>query len=112
MPATKTPKTTAAKTPAKKRTPAKKAAAQPQDGAIAAEVNQAVQHAEPGHPSTAANHQPAGADHNQQHRAQPKPSREEIARLAEQFWHERGRPHGSPEHDWLRAEQHLMSRAS
>ncbi|HXS13869.1 MAG TPA: DUF2934 domain-containing protein [Acidobacteriaceae bacterium] len=32
------------------------------------------------------------------------PSYHEIAQLAEQFWIERGRPFGSPEVDWLRAE--------
>jgi hypothetical protein len=35
------------------------------------------------------------------------PTYEEIAILAEQFWHERGRPFGSPEIDWLRAEATL-----
>jgi hypothetical protein len=35
------------------------------------------------------------------------PSYEEIAILAEQYWNERGRPFGSPEVDWLRAEQTL-----
>lgn len=35
------------------------------------------------------------------------PSYEEIAILAEQFWNERGRPFGSPEVDWLRAEATL-----
>jgi hypothetical protein len=39
------------------------------------------------------------------------PSKEEIARLAEKYWAERGWPEGSPEQDWLRAEQEL-SRAS
>ncbi|HEY4009293.1 MAG TPA: DUF2934 domain-containing protein [Acidobacteriaceae bacterium] len=37
------------------------------------------------------------------------PSYEEIARLAEQLWNERGRPDGSPEVDWLRAEQTLYA---
>jgi hypothetical protein len=37
------------------------------------------------------------------------PSREEIARLAEKFWAERGWPEGSPEQDWLRAEQELKT---
>jgi hypothetical protein len=37
------------------------------------------------------------------------PSRDEIARLAEKFWAERGRPEGSPEQDWLRAEQELKT---
>ena len=35
------------------------------------------------------------------------PSYHEIAQLAEQFWIERGRPFGSPEVDWLRAESTL-----
>jgi hypothetical protein len=38
-----------------------------------------------------------------------EPTREEIARLAEKFWMERGRPEGSPELDWLRAEQELRT---
>jgi hypothetical protein len=33
--------------------------------------------------------------------------REKIARLAYQYWQERGRPDGSPEEDWLRAEREL-----
>lgn len=37
------------------------------------------------------------------------PTYEEIARLAEQFWVERGRPYGSPEVDWLRAEATLKA---
>jgi hypothetical protein len=40
------------------------------------------------------------------------PSREEIARLAEKYWAERGHPHGSPEHDRIRAEQELIGKAS
>jgi Protein of unknown function (DUF2934) len=40
-----------------------------------------------------------------------RPSKEEITRLAEKYWAERGWPEGSPEQDWLRAEQEL-SRAS
>lgn len=35
------------------------------------------------------------------------PTYHEIAQLAEQFWVERGRPFGSPEIDWLRAESTL-----
>ena len=42
----------------------------------------------------------------------PSPPREEIARLAEKYWAERGWPHGSPEQDWLRAEQELRGKAS
>ena len=41
--------------------------------------------------------------------APPAPSREEIARLAEKYWAERGWPEGSPEQDWLRAEQELKT---
>lgn len=37
------------------------------------------------------------------------PSYNQIAMLAEQFWNERGRPHGSPEVDWLRAEETLQA---
>ena len=37
------------------------------------------------------------------------PSYEEIAQLAQQYWIERGRPHGSPEVDWLRAEATLYA---
>jgi Protein of unknown function (DUF2934) len=40
------------------------------------------------------------------------PSREEIARLAEKFWAERGRQEGYAEQDWLRAEQELRGMAS
>jgi hypothetical protein len=38
-----------------------------------------------------------------------EPSREDIARLAEKYWAERGWPEGSPEQDWLRAEQELRN---
>ena len=37
---------------------------------------------------------------------------EEVARLAYRFWEERGRPFGSPEVDWRRAEQELWDQAS
>jgi flagellar biosynthesis/type III secretory pathway protein FliH len=40
------------------------------------------------------------------------PSREEIARLAQQFWVERGHQDGLAEQDWLRAERELISMAS
>ena len=42
----------------------------------------------------------------------PMPSHEEISRLAEQYWRERGHQDGHAEQDWLRAEQELMKRAS
>ena len=37
------------------------------------------------------------------------PAWEDIARLAEKYWAERGWPEGSPEQDWLRAEQELRT---
>jgi hypothetical protein len=40
------------------------------------------------------------------------PSHQEIARLAQQYWAERGHHDGHAEQDWLRAEQELMKRAS
>jgi len=40
------------------------------------------------------------------------PSREEIARLAEKYWAERGFQDGYAEQDWLRAEQELLQEAS
>lgn len=42
----------------------------------------------------------------------PHPSQEEIARLAFLFWEARGCQGGSPEEDWLRAEEQLSQRAS
>jgi hypothetical protein len=68
------------KTPARKA-PAKKAAAAPKSDPVAADPVEIH--------SVAAKH---------------PPTYDEIARLAEQFWNERGRPFGSPEVDWLRAE--------
>lgn len=35
-----------------------------------------------------------------------------IARLAYAFWEARGRPHGSPDEDWFRAEEELRRRKS
>jgi Protein of unknown function (DUF2934) len=40
------------------------------------------------------------------------PSHEEIARLAERYWAERGWQDGQAEQDWLRAEQELRTMAS
>ena len=37
------------------------------------------------------------------------PSREQIAKLAFLYWEARGYTGGSPEEDWLRAEQELQS---
>jgi len=39
------------------------------------------------------------------------PTREEIAALAHSYWEARGKPIGSPEVDWLRAERELRRRA-
>jgi hypothetical protein len=36
------------------------------------------------------------------------PTHEEISRLAQQYWAERGHQEGLAEQDWLRAEQELM----
>lgn len=40
------------------------------------------------------------------------PSQDEIARLAYAYWADRGYQGGSPEEDWLRAEQELKFRAT
>lgn len=40
------------------------------------------------------------------------PNHEEIARLAQQYWAERGQQHGHDQQDWLRAERELMKMAS
>jgi Protein of unknown function (DUF2934) len=40
------------------------------------------------------------------------PTHEEIARLAQQYWAERGHQHGQAEQDWLRAERELRKMAS
>ena len=39
-------------------------------------------------------------------------SHEDIARLAHQYWIERGHQHGNDAADWLRAEQELRGKAS
>ena len=36
------------------------------------------------------------------------PTHEEIAQLAYHYWEARGRPLGSPEEDWFRAEQDVL----
>ena len=40
------------------------------------------------------------------------PTHEEISRLAQQYWAERGHQDGQAEQDWLRAERELMQMAS
>ena len=37
-------------------------------------------------------------------------STEDVARLAYALWESRGRPLGSPEEDWYRAEQELLNK--
>ena len=39
--------------------------------------------------------------------ASGRPEAEEVARLAHQYWLERGSPIGTPEEDWFRAEEEL-----
>jgi len=41
-----------------------------------------------------------------------EPSRDEIAQLAYLYWESRGGQNGSPEEDWLRAEQELRGRSA
>jgi hypothetical protein len=48
-------------------------------------------------------------------RKAPKPpassiSHEDVRRLAHSYWEARGRQGGSPEEDWLRAEEELQKR--
>jgi Protein of unknown function (DUF2934) len=40
------------------------------------------------------------------------PSREEIEKLAQRYWAQRGYIDGFAEQDWLRAEQELLKKAS
>jgi hypothetical protein len=40
------------------------------------------------------------------------PSREEVERLAQSYWAQRGYQDGFAEQDWLRAEQELLKMAS
>ncbi len=74
--------TTTKKTPAKKQTVAEKVTAAPVKQTVAEKVT-----------ATTPNH-------------------EEIARLAQQYWAERGYDEGQAEQDWLRAERELMQMAS
>ena len=82
MPTRKSP-TSAEKKPATRKAPAKKAVAVASPAAEPVAVDSAVE--------------------------KRNPSYHEIAQLAEQFWIERGRPYGSPEVDWLRAESSLYA---
>ncbi|MGA3135226.1 MAG: DUF2934 domain-containing protein [Terracidiphilus sp.] len=42
----------------------------------------------------------------------PMPSRDEIERLAQSYWAQRGYQDGYAEQDWLRAERELLQKAS
>jgi hypothetical protein len=44
-------------------------------------------------------------------RSSAAPTREEVAALAYSYWETRGCQGGSPEEDWLRAEQEILSRS-
>jgi hypothetical protein len=44
---------------------------------------------------------------SQNHVAASNDEHERIARLAYRYWEERGRPDGSPQQDWFRAEHNL-----
>jgi hypothetical protein len=48
----------------------------------------------------------------QENPPEPVVEQEEIAKLAYQYWEARGCTGGSPEEDWLRAEQELKARRS
>ena len=62
---------------------------------------------------TAKKRKPAAKKTEIMETAQPtqtmEPTQEQIARLAEKYWAERGWPIGSPEQDWLRAERDLKA---
>jgi hypothetical protein len=51
----------------------------------------------------------AEPERGRQLRPTPVPDRTEIAALAYQLWEERGCPIGTPEEDWLRAEEELKA---
>jgi len=50
---------------------------------------------------------PVGIDSQSLSPVQPDSGREQTAALAYRFWEERGRPVGSPEEDWFRAESEI-----
>jgi Protein of unknown function (DUF2934) len=43
--------------------------------------------------------------------AEPQHVHDQIASLAYALWQERGRPEGSPDEDWLRAERELLAQS-
>jgi len=65
-----------------------------------------VKRAAPGKPIAAA---AAEAPVTQSVPDAPSPSQEQIASLAYSYWEGRGCQGGSPEEDWLRAEQELLA---
>lgn len=52
----------------------------------------------------------ASADGGAEAAWDPQSEHEAIARLAHSYWEARGRQGGSPEEDWLRAEQEIRRR--
>lgn len=44
------------------------------------------------------------------HTSEVDPDEQAVAALAHNLWSERGRPHGSPEIDWFRAQEILRGR--
>lgn len=56
-------------------------------------------------PTTSETGRPADSVHTAESVA---PAHEEIAQLAYRYWEARGRPLGSPEEDWFRAEQEVL----
>ena len=59
-----------------------------------------------------ANHYPEQNEVPRHHPLVPEnPEREDIACLAYQLWQERGCPNGSPDEDWYRAEEQLLSQS-
>ncbi len=42
----------------------------------------------------------------------PQPTYEEVAKLAYSYWEARGYQGGTPEEDWLRAEEEIRARAA
>jgi hypothetical protein len=50
--------------------------------------------------------------HSTAESAEPAPTQDEISKLAYTLWQQRGCPNGSPEVDWLEAEEELTENQS
>jgi hypothetical protein len=90
-----------AETGKKTKAPAKTKAVKAPEG----ETGSAVKAA----PKTAAKAKAAPKSETIDVAASRTPSYEEIARLAQQYWEERGWQDGYAEQDWLRAERELLA---